>query len=272
MPRAPTVARRMQPSVVSAYDPDAGDRAPIALARVAADVLTARLLVVAVRPGGGVPERFARLELRADRAAVLAGTDVVEVAAPSAAAGLHAALVRERPLLAVVGSSRAAAHGRVRLGATSARLVDGAPCAVAVAPRGWAKGARALSRIGVAVDGSERDRSAVALAGRLAERVAPRARVETIHVETAPQRGRTPRVVEAHVHLEGEPADALAAHSAELDLLILGSRGRGRLGSVVLGSVAARLIGIARCPVLALPSNASSEPALAVAGDVSAGG
>src|SRR5690242_16783115 len=107
MPRAPTVARRMQPSVVSAYDPDAGDRAPIALARVAADVLTARLLVVAVRPGGGVPERFARLELRADRAAVLAGTDVVEVAAPSAAAGLHAALVRERPLLAVVGSSRA---------------------------------------------------------------------------------------------------------------------------------------------------------------------
>ena len=72
--------------------------------------------------------------------------------------------------------------------------------------------------------------------------------------------------------LEGEPADALAAHSAELDLLILGSRGRGRLGAVVLGSVAARLIGMARCPVLALPSSASSEPSPRGRGRSSAGG
>ena len=63
------------------------------------------------------------------------------------------------------------------------------------------------------------------------------------------------------MQLEGEPADALAAHSADLDLLILGSRGRGRpRGPLVLGSVAARLIGMARCPVLALPSSAPAEP------------
>ena len=198
--------------------------------------------------------------------------ELITVPGSSPGRTLHEVAEERGASLIVVGSSHHGPAGRLVLGGVTAETLRRAPCAVAVAPRGWAKGARALSRIGVAVDGSERDRSAVALAGRLAERVAPRARVETIHVETAPQRGRTPRVVEAHVHLEGEPADALAAHSAELDLLILGSRGRGRLGSVVLGSVAARLIGIARCPVLALPSNASSEPALAVAGDVSAGG
>ena len=95
----------------------------------------------------------------------------------------------------------------------------------------------------------------------------PRAVRRSMWRPAPPARGG-PAQVEASVRLEGEPADALAAHSAELDLLVLGSRGRGRLGSVVLGSVAARLIGIARCPVLALPSRAPVDRRFAVAGDL----
>ena len=154
----------------------------------------------------------------------------------------------------VVGSSRHGPTGRLVLGGVTAETLRRAPCAVGVAPRGWAAGARSLNRIGVAVDGSERDRSAVAVARRLADLIEPRATVRTIHVETAVPGTRRGHDVEASVHLEGEPADALAAHSAELDLLVLGSRGRERAGAVVLGSVAARLIGMARCPVLALPA------------------
>ena len=153
----------------------------------------------------------------------------------------------------------------------TAETLRRAPCAVSVAPRGWADGARVLNRIGVAVDGSDRDGSAVELAARLAERVGPRAVVHTIHVEPAIPRSRDLQKVDATVQLEGEPADALAAHSAALDLLVLGSRGRGHLGTVVLGSVAARLIGMARCPVLALPSRVPEDRLLAVTGGLTAG-
>ena len=142
---------------------------------------------------------------------------------------------------------------------------------MAVAPRGWASGARTLTRIGVAVDGSDRDRTAVAVARRLADLIDARATVRTIHVETAVSRARGGHDVDASVYLEGEPADALAAHSAELDLLVLGSRGRGRLGAVVLGSVAARLVGMARGPVLALPSRVPEDDALAAIGDLASG-
>src|SRR3954449_1682662 len=105
-----TVGRSMERSVLSAFDPDAGDRAPVALGRVAADALSARLLVVVVHPGGSVTDRFARQEHATERAGVLAGmcatlpragVEVCELAAPSPSAGLHAVMATERPVLAV---------------------------------------------------------------------------------------------------------------------------------------------------------------------------
>jgi nucleotide-binding universal stress UspA family protein len=163
---------------------------------------------------------------------------------------------REASIIAV-GSGHHGPVGRLVLGSVTAETLRRAPCAVAVAPRGWAEGPRSLARIGVAVDGSERDRSAIAFATSLAQRVHPRAAVQTIHVEASPRHGAGQRL-DAVTLLTGEPADALASHSAALDILVLGSRGRGGLGSVVLGGVAARLIGIARCPVVALPSDAGT--------------
>src|SRR3954468_20374695 len=171
--RRPYRGRSMERSVLSAFDPDAGDRAPVALGRVAADALAARLLVVVVHPGGSVPDRFARQEHAPERAGVVAGmratlphagVEVRELAAPSPSAGLHAVMATERPVLAVLGSSRASAHGSVALGRTGQRVVDGAPCAVAVAPKEHAS--RPLTRIAVAVLPSPEGREALRAATR----------------------------------------------------------------------------------------------------------
>jgi nucleotide-binding universal stress UspA family protein len=51
----------------------------------------------------------------------------------------------------------------------------------------------------------------------------------------------------------GDPAETLIAVSANLDLLVCGSRGHGPLRRVVLGSVSGRVTASARCPVIVLP-------------------
>ena len=52
--------------------------------------------------------------------------------------------------------------------------------------------------------------------------------------------------------LEGVPHDRIlrAARSTRADLIVLGTHGRTGLGRVILGSVAARVVAAARCPVL----------------------
>jgi nucleotide-binding universal stress UspA family protein len=253
----------------------------LALAERLASLDRSELVVVAAYPYAPLSSRILDGPTDAgganralDEARRALGRRVAEyVTVPGSSPGrtLHEVAQERGAVVIVVGSSHHGPAGRLVLGGVTAETLRRAPCAVGVAPRGWAAGARSLNRIGVAVDGSERDRSAVAVARRLADLIHPRAMVRTVHVETAVPRTRGGHEVEASVHLEGEPADALAAHSAELDLLVLGSRGRGRVGAVVLGSVDARLIGMARCPVLALPSLVPEGHALAGIGDLAAG-
>jgi nucleotide-binding universal stress UspA family protein len=54
--------------------------------------------------------------------------------------------------------------------------------------------------------------------------------------------------------------DALAAASAEIDLLVCGSRGYGPLRSVLVGGVSDRLTRQAPCPVIVVPRGAVAEP------------
>jgi nucleotide-binding universal stress UspA family protein len=57
----------------------------------------------------------------------------------------------------------------------------------------------------------------------------------------------------------GHPAERLAdlANEEDADLIVVGSRGRGALNAVFLGSVSHNLIGVARCPVLIVPPGVS---------------
>jgi nucleotide-binding universal stress UspA family protein len=165
----------MEPTVVCAIDPDSGDRAPVELARVAAVLLGARVLGVVVRPGGSAAERLSRMEPGPAAepetlAPRFARADLREIRAPSPAAGLHRVLAEERPALLVAGSPHRAAYGHVGLGSTTERLLDGAPCPVAIAPRGWTE--RPLGAIAVAMLPSPEGRAALDLAAAFAHAAA----------------------------------------------------------------------------------------------------
>jgi nucleotide-binding universal stress UspA family protein len=55
------------------------------------------------------------------------------------------------------------------------------------------------------------------------------------------------------VPLAGDPAKRLIERSAQLDLLIVGSRGYGPLRSVLVGGVSGEVVRGAHCPVIAVP-------------------
>jgi nucleotide-binding universal stress UspA family protein len=52
---------------------------------------------------------------------------------------------------------------------------------------------------------------------------------------------------------ERHPADALVGESSDADLLVLGSRGRGGFGGLLLGSVTHAVVLHAKCPVVVVP-------------------
>ena len=59
--------------------------------------------------------------------------------------------------------------------------------------------------------------------------------------------------------LEGSAGEVLAQESAELDLLVTGSRGYGPRRAVLLGGTTHWLVGTAACPVLITPSGTSLD-------------
>lgn len=225
--------------------------------------------------------------LVARRAAELraAGLDVEEVVSAfgSPASVLQSAAEEHEADLIVIGSTHTTPRGRVLPGSTGERLLAGALCAVAVAPRGHASRTVATPRrIGVAFDGSAEAQAALGAAAGLAARydaalqvltvldvagfASPalmggpgydrvRADVEaTARAHLAEVVAELPRDVAAEGRLlEGAPARLLAEASADLDLLLMGSRGYGPLRAVLLGGVSGRLVREAACPLIVTP-------------------
>ena len=75
------------------------------------------------------------------------------VADPSPAKAIQTMAMQEDAALIVLGSSRHGAVGRVLAGTTAERLLHGAPCPVAVAPKGFRdQEPHAVETIGVAYD------------------------------------------------------------------------------------------------------------------------
>ena len=98
---------------------------------------------------------------------------------------LHLQAERENADLLVVGSCTRGAFGRATLGDDTRAALNGAPCAVAVAPRGYALHDRPLRRVGVAYNATPESVNALAAARELA-RCRISATVHVLQVVTMP--------------------------------------------------------------------------------------
>lgn len=198
--------------------------------------------------------------------------DLRSVESTSAGRGLHELAEAGGDDLLVVGSSRRGPLGRVLLGDDTREALNGAPCAVAIAPSGYACSPAAIRQIGVAYDGSAESEHAVSVARTLAaERGASLSACEAVAlpaytfiggpvpiddtldalVEQARRRIADLGGIEAHA-VYGNVVDELTAYSASVDLLIVGSRAYGPIGRLVHGSTSRQLAHSARCPLLVL--------------------
>lgn len=193
--------------------------------------------------------------------------------------GLHELAELQGADVLVLGSTSHGLIGRVLIGDDTRAALNGAPCAVAIAPTGYSARPGAPTEIGVAYDGSPESEHALAVARELAvqhgarvsafEAVSlpgylfggPAAPVEkpiSEFVENARERIAALGGVEPHAAY-GNPAEELTLYSASLDLLVVGSRSYGPIGRLVHGSVSQQLARTARCPLLVLTRAARAE-------------
>ena len=207
-------------------------------------------------------------------------TFVGRTATGPAPAALQRIAGEEDADLIVLGSTHRGRVGRVLPGSVGELMLQGSPCAVAIAPRGYAEhGHPPISLVGVGYDGS----SEASIARREAEALARRFDAQLRLIGVAPAgdadaRDQIAAVLESgaagcaadtdleKVLEEGDAAAALADQGVELDLLVLGSRGRGPVRTVLLGGVAWDTVRMAPCPVLVVPRGARIEQAASAGG------
>jgi len=220
-----------------------------------------------------------RLRKAREQAAVDA--EIAYLGSRSVGRGLHELAECDGADLLVLGSCRRSLIGRVLIGDDTRAALNGAPCAVAIAPAGYATEPAVMREIGVGYDGSPESEHALGFARKLAAEVGAKlsafeavslpsyaftagsvpidVTVEEL-VRDAQQRVAALSDVEPHAAY-GHPAVELAMYSASLDLLIVGSRSYGPIGRLVHGSTSQQLAHTARCPLLVLTRAARATDA-----------
>ena len=229
----------------------------------------------AVTPGLLAEERAASQKLlEDDRASGEVEAELVSIVAASPGGGLHRQAEEQGADLIVVGTCRRGALGRVMLGDDTRAALNGAPCAVAIAARGYAEHPTPLANVGVGYNDTPESRGALVAARAVA---APtRATVHLLEVLSIPTysytglmpptigesidvmlkqaRERIAQVPDVDARVAyGLTGEELAAFSGELDILVVGSRGYGPLRRLVLGSTSDYLERHARSSLLVLP-------------------
>jgi nucleotide-binding universal stress UspA family protein len=206
--------------------------------------------------------------------------------ARSVASGLHLMAHEVGAEVLVVGSSHRGTVGQAILGTNATRAAHGAPCAVAVAPRGLAETDWAPHEIAVAYDATREADEALAFARRLAAATGAALRLVDVvtptltgwgwYVPTPDDTGyrdatrRMTAKLKQAAH-EGETieirsgivADQLLMLTSEVDLLVVGSRSYGPVMRTILGSTSDAIVHRADCPVVVVPRSAheDGEPA-----------
>lgn len=176
----------------------------------------------------------------------------------------------------VVGRSHTTAVTRPFLGSATEQTLHGSPCAVVVAPVGWADRRTPLRTIGVAYDGGDNARNAVEVAAELARRGDATLRILRV-LQAVPlwyggaldpfpldalrqdAEDDVRELCAAHADVGasgevilGDTRDALQSPDG-VDLLVVGSRGFGAIRRVVLGSTSTQLVRHAELPLLVVP-------------------
>jgi nucleotide-binding universal stress UspA family protein len=227
-------------------------------------------------------ERGEDARVLAERVAMRDGGDlkVIHVEKGSPAETLQALAERGDADLIVLGSTHRAAIGSVAPGSVAEHLLHGARCRLMIAPKGYGHADHSQDRlrvVGVGFDGMAESAAALDEAARLARKFGGSMRV--IGVDTpVPAAGAAAaaQASQSHADFQSQLQDAVAAldpglralpvfergdpvrtllEAAEtgLDLLVLGSRGFGPVMRLLIGSVSARVIRGAACPVLVVP-------------------
>jgi nucleotide-binding universal stress UspA family protein len=292
----------MAKAIVVGYDGSDNSGDGLALAAELARLTDARLLVAFVYAGkspfvGAVAasigvtmreeaEQVLRRGLRHLPADVRSETVALPDSSPARA--LEELAVERDAAMIVLGSTRFGPVGSILIGSLGRRLLHGAPCAVAVAPRNYRQHpATRVAKVGICWDGSPEAK----LALRAAVKLAAMAEAELCVCTAVDNRGflhpnypgdyvpeagglmeaaqgvaaealeQVPGHMPASLHvLVGDPAGVIAerAGAEGFDLLVSGSRGYGPVRRVLLGGMSDRLMRMAPCPVLIVPRGAGA--------------
>ena len=213
--------------------------------------------------------------LESARAALAEGiaSEPRAISAGSPVRGLHDTAEEEGASLIVIGSTHRGPLGRVVIGSVGEVLLSAAPYAVAVAPHGFRdRQPDSVSIVGIGFSGSDDSRHALTGAAALARAAGARLRAVAVREDFA--HARHPHPEPDHdmtsppdleqtiqsiaedaeiVTLEGNPSAQLADAAAELDVMVVGSRGYGPMRHALLGSVSAKLMRSCPAPLLVVP-------------------
>ena len=270
---------------------DGSDRAAdaLALGRQLADACRAELIVAGVVQydpvWGGYDAHFqeadAGFRAGVEAAAGSVGGTATIVPSASPSRGLHELAERTGADLVVIGSAGHGHAGETLLGGTATALLHGAPCAVGLAPRGYAERTSAPARVVVGYDGSEESALALDAASELARRLGSKLKLTAVAeppplgpgrsgsagwevleetVEQAMRERldeamqRVPEGIDADAVLtRGDPAEALSDAATPGTVLVVGSRVYGPVRRVLLGSVSRRLARTTQTPLIVTP-------------------
>jgi nucleotide-binding universal stress UspA family protein len=190
----------------------------------------------------------------------------------------------------VIASSHRSAIGRVVVGGTGERLLSGALVPVAVAPAGYTAAAHEFETVACGFDASPESYRALAWAAPLVQTASARLRVRSVYEPTLPaslavggglpiastnavlyaqleeELGQAISALDRDAHAEaslvdGDARELLVRASADLDLVVVGSRGYGPLRAVLLGSVSTALVRSAQSALVVVPRGADAGSA-----------
>jgi nucleotide-binding universal stress UspA family protein len=264
----------MYRTILVGYDGSGQAEDALALAEQLAEstgagLIVARVLAAGSLIAGGSDPQLQRADVeqlrQLERAARTVDAEAQTLTGGSVPRGLQALAEENGADLIVVGSSHRGRVGRTLAGSVATGLLHGAPCAVAVAPRGYRTRTPArLDAVVAGFDGSAESGHALMAAWQLARAAQAKLRIVAVAVEPAhdqlrerlAQARRTvPDGLEIDTTLHvGDAVEVLKeAGGAPGTMLVVGSRGYGRLRRVLLGSVSTKLVRGTPCPLLVTP-------------------